>query len=741
MKKDRLQIALLLAIFAFSVNGSANQPVDFVNTSIGVIDNRTNNCVIGPMMPYGSINPSPQTLRDQNDKYGGHDGYDPRFPIIGFGQLHVSGTGWGSYGHFLISPQVGLNVEKGMHDSPKSTEITKAYYYKIKLDRYNITAEVSPRYYSAMYRFHFPETDDASIVFDASQSIGLDIATQMGGIIYENIATIDAEKRQIRGKIKIKSGWPEGAYTIYFVAESNKPFADWGVWKDNIIYNQKSTITRDDSKNQHIGTYFRFKTLHNEPVLMKVAISFCSYEKAESFLKLELPHWNFDKVVAQGKADWKEKLKTIKIETKTDDEKRIFYSAMYRVLTMARDRSLDNPNWQSNQPYWDDNYAFWDTWRTAFPMMLLIDNKALHDNVLALLDRFKHNGFVRDGFIAGRDKMEEQGGNDVDNILAEAVLKNVKGIDTNEVYRLLKFNADNERNGLPDKFWKDSLNKANNKRYKELGWIPQCVMSSSNTIEYAYNDFCFSQVAKLLGKNEDYTKYLKRSMGWLNLWNDTLSSKGFSGFMDARSADGLFAGIYPQKNGGSWKSPFYEGDTWTYSFGIPHGYDKLFELMGGKENYVKRLDFAFRNHLIDLTNEPAFLITRSFSEAGRPDLTSYWTHYVMNKYYDITGYPGNDDTGAMSSWYLFSAMGFFPKAGTDIYYLNAPKYAKTVLTLVGSKKLTILAKNTGRNAVFIQSCKINGKDWKRPIFHHSDITNGGKIEMVLSDTPTDWGKF
>lgn len=163
--------------------------------------------------------------------------------------------------------------------------------------------------------------------------------------------------------------------------------------------------------------------------------------------------------------------------------------------------------------------------------------------------------------------------------------------------------------------------------------------------------------------------------------------------------------------------------------------------MGGRENYVKRLDFAFKNHLIDLTNEPAFLIARSFGDAGRPDLTSYWTHYVMNKYYDITGYPGNDDTGAMSSWYIFSVMGIFPKAGTDIYYLNAPKFAKTVLTIANSKKLTILAKNTGEKAVYILSCKINGKDWTKPIFRHSDITNGGKIEMVLSESPTDWGKL
>jgi predicted alpha-1,2-mannosidase len=741
LKEYKLNFALLLLLFNSSPILSVEVLVEYINTGTGVIDSRSNNCVIGPMMPYGSINPSPQTPLDPRYKYGGHDGYDSGMPVSGFGQLHVSGTGWGSYGHFLISPQVGLNVAKGTHDSPESGEITKAYYYKTNLDRYKLTAEVSPRYYSAMYRFRFPATDSATIVFDASQAIGLDIATVMGGTIYENSATIDAGKRQIRGKINIRSGWPEGAYMLYFVAECNKPFADWGVWKDNSVYSKKADITRDISKNQHIGTYCRFKTRDNETILMKVAISFCSFENAEQFMYQELAHWNFEKVVSQGKADWNQKLKALQIETKSVEEKTQFYSAMYRVLTMARDRTLDNPNRQSNQPFWDDNYAFWDTWRTAFPMLLLIDNHAYRDNILALIDRFKYNGFVRDGFIAGRDKMEEQGGNNVDNILAEAVLKNVKGFDVHKVYELLKYNADNERNGLPDKFWKtDTLCKANNKRYKELGWIPQCVMSSSNTIEYAYNDFCVAQVANRLGKTEDYNRYLKRSEGWVNLWNDTLVSKGFRGFMDARKPDGTFAGIYPQKSGGSWKSPFYEGDTWTYSFCMPHGYIQLFELMGGREEFVKRLDFAFTNRLIDLTNEPAFLIARSFSEAGRPDLTSYWTHHVMNKYYDITGYPGNEDTGAMSSWYMFSAMGIFPKAGTDLYYLNAPKFTKSELILANLKKLTILAENAGKDAIYIQSCKINGKDWNSAVFRHADIAGGGKIELVLSDTPTDWGK-
>jgi len=731
----------LMLICVQTLYSTKKNQLDYVNTGIGVYDNRYNNCVIGPMMPFGSINPSPQTPKDMKFRWGGHDGYDPGMPVSGFGQLHVSGTGWGSYGHFLISPQTGISTAVGTHNSAETNQVAKPYYFKTTLIRYGITTEITPRYYSAMYRFSFPASDSAFIVFDASQSLGLDIATQIGGAIYENSATIDAQQRLIRGKIKVRSGWPEGAYTIYFVAEFNKPFVDWGVWKDDVVYSRKTFVNRDESQNQHIGTYCRFKFEKSDAILMKAAISFVSFDNAEKLLTQEIPHWDFNDIMAQGQSDWNRKLKAIQIECTSVETKSMFYTSMYRVLTMARNRTEDKPYRKSKIPYWDDNYAFWDTWRTAYPMLLLIDRKAMRDNVAALLERFSSNGFVRDGFIAGRDKMEEQGGNNVDNILAEAVLKGLEDVDYADVYQLLKYNADNERNGLPDKFWKsDTLSMKNNKSYKKLGWIPECVMSTSTTIEYAYNDFCVAQVARKLGKNDDYTNYIKRSRGWESLWNDTLYDNGFTGFVDARKADGSFAGIHPGKSAGSWKTPFYEGDAWTYSFAASHDFDKLIELMGGKVKYAERLDFAFRNKLIDIANEPAFLIARSFSDAGRPDLTSYWTHFILNNYYNNMSYPGNEDTGAMASWYMFSVIGIFPKAGTDMYYLNAPKVSKTIMDMGNSKKLSILATNTSDNAVYIQSCRINGRVWTKPFFNHADIANGAVIEMKLSESPTDWCK-
>ena len=707
--------------------------VQYVDTKIGIIDDRGSACVIGAQMPYGSINPSPQTID------GGMGGYNPKQPIMGFGQLHVSGTGWSKYGHFLISPQVGLAVGKRSHDSPKSNEITTAYYYQTNLDRYGIVAGFAPTNHAAMYNFTYPQSDSAFVVLDATQSIG-DIVPELGYKFNKCNVEVFPDKKQIRASIECAGGWAWGMNVIYFIAEFNKDFMESGVWKDLQVKSGVNKLAMDENTNQRIGTFCRFETKKGESVLMKVAISFSCFENAEKYLKTELPGWNIDNVKKTGMSAWEKKLSTIKIETTSVEQKKIFYTAMYHTMVQPRDRSGDNPNWKSDQPYWDDNFAIWDTWRSAFSLSILIDPDMVRGNVNCFIDRFKHNGKVRDGFVAGVDMDDEQGGNDVDNVIAEAILKGVKGIDANDAYQLLKNNADNERKGLVSHNVQNPVFAANNAKYKEQGWIPECFNSTSNTLEYAYNDFCVAQIAKKLGNTADYEKYLKRSNQWTKLWNPNLESDGFKGFIDSRKADGTFVGQDPKFWGNSWKNIFYEGTSWTYSYFVPHDIEQLMKLMGGKELFAKRLEHALDNKLIDYGNEPSFWALRTFNHAGRPDLTSKWVHWIMNHNYDVTGVTGNDDTGAMSSWYVFSALGFFPNAGQDIYYLNAPLYKKSVIKLGNGKTLTITAHNFSEKAIYVKSCKINGKAWNSSIFRHKDIAEGGTIEFELAEQPTDWSK-
>lgn len=725
MKKNFLPVfGLLLLLNSCSEKEEpAMRFADYVDTKIGVIDDRGSNCVIGPRFPYGSINPSPQTVE------GGMDGYHPDRPIRGFAQLQASGTGWGAYGHFLIAPLTGpLHVAAGAHDSPHSGDVTKAYYYKTDLDRYGICAEVAPAHYSAVYRFTFPESDQSHLVFDASQAIPTDMVPSMNGAVLESFAGIDAKRQQIRMKVKYKGGWVDGPYELYLVGEYNKPAASVGTWIGDSIMPWQTEVTVDTTR-LHIGAYTSFYTKPGEEVILKVAISFRSYERAEQLLAQEVAGWDFENVKSRGAAEWNEKLRCIEIETPSDKEKTIFYSALYRFFTLAADRTLDRPDWAAGKPFWDDVYAFWDTFRSAYPLMMLVDEPAMRDNIQAMIDRFDHNGVVCDGFIAGRERHSEQGGNDVDNTLAEAFLKGIGGIDWDNVYRILKYNADHRRIGhhtpltIGDGYT----------RYKQQGWIPNGVMSTSQTLEFAYNDYCVAMMAKGLGYEEDYRTYLERSHRWIHLWNPDLESEGFKGFIDARNQDGTFAFYPPKQYGGSWKGPFYEGSVWTYSFFAPHDIDRLIELMGGKAAFAERLNAGHEKDLIDYTNEPSFLATRLFIHAGRHDLTSYWVHQVMKNKYDLTGYPQNDDTGAMASWYVFSSMGLFPNAGQDYYYLNAPLYRKSVIHLSNGKTLTIQADSASAENVYMSSFKLNGKILDKPILSHKDIANGGVIEIGVTN--------
>lgn len=695
----------------------------FVDTSIGAVDTRGSNCVIGPQLPYGSINPSPQT------EAGGTDGYHPDRPIRGFGQLHVSGTGWSSYGHFLVSPMTGLETGLTAHDSPHSGDITRPHYYRTQLDRYGIGVEVAPSHYSAIYRFAFPESDESVLLFDASHSVVGDIATYMTGHVIENRISLDAAAREIRMMIRFQGGWPEGAYDLYCFGRYDAQTVETGIWEGDRCTPGLDYLLKNEP-GEHCGAYLRFATCPAEPVHLKVALSFRSFEQAADFLDREIPDFDFDRIAARGKKAWNEKLSRVAIESYDDSDKTIFYSALYRVFTLARDRSADTP-YTPGVPFWDDNYAFWDTFRTAYPLLTLLDEAAVRDNIRALIERFDHNGEVCDGFVAGRDRHGEQGGNDVDHVIVDAFLKGVEGVDWPAAYRIVKHNADRRRIGfIPAR--ERAADPAEAYLYKQQGWIPNRAMSTSQSLEFAYNDYSAALMAQALGYETDYRRYIERSHQWEQLWNPELENRGYTGFIDARNPDGSFAFLPADKVGGSWNSPFYEGSSWTYSYYVPHDFDRLIELMGGPEQFVERLEYGFRHNLVSYRNEPGFLATRAFTHAGRPDLSSYWTHDTMDKGFDLEGYPENDDTGSMSSWYVFCSLGLFPSAGQDFYYLNAPRCLSATILMQNGKRL-IIQSNAAPGRVYVRSVKLNGREWTSPYLRHADIAAGGTIEFDLTD--------
>lgn len=715
-------------IFSFSIDLIAQQKqkqlVNYVDPFIGVLD-PLSACVIGPQLPNGSINPSPQTPN------GDDDGYSPDEAIRGFSQLSVSGTGWGKYGQIFFSPQIGLSIGETQHDSQKSNEKASVYEYSVLLTRYGIKAEVTPSLHSAVYKFTFPKSDSSYVVFDLSHHLAGQIKPRLGGKFLEGELKITSvNDTEIKGYGKYSGGFGEGTYNVYFCARLSKAPTSVGTW-----LNEKISENKKNEKllnlNDKIGAYFKYRTSADEAIFLKVSVSFKSVAQASEWLEQEIPAFDYDKIKETAKEIWNTELAKIVVEGGDDKQNKIFYTALYHASIMPRNRTNDSEHFDKDIAVWDDHFAVWDTWRTLYPLQVLINPQMVAGTINSFIARYHTNKMVKDAYIAGNEMMAEQGGNNIDNIIADAYIKGIKGVDWKEAYQVIKNNADKERQGS---FGWDKNDKTNT--YKELGWIPVGRMSNSMTLEYAYNDFCAAQMAKNLGSKEDYKKYRDRSGQWVALWNPEAQSDGFKGFIDSKNPDGTFVGIDLKKYPGSWKDHFYEGNSWTYSWFAPHQFTRLIELSGGKDLFVKKLQYGFEHSLINYGNEPAFLAVHAFHYAGRSDLSSFYTRKLMTNRFNLKGYSGNDDSGAMSSWYIFSSMGFFPNAGQDLYYLVGSSFKKVTLTLENKKQLVILAPNASNENIYIKSVTINGKVWDKPWFEHKDIQNGAVIVFDMSATPS-----
>ena len=386
---------------------------------------------------------------------------------------------------------------------------------------------------------------------------------------------------------------------------------------------------------------------------------------------------------------WNKALGSIEIEGATADQRRIFYSALYRTMLMPVDRTGENPLWHSSEPYYDDFATLWDTFRTNHPLLTLIAPERETSIVRALIDIYRHEGWMPDGRM-GNYTGRTQGGSDADFVLADAFVKGLK-VDWTAGYQALLKDA--ERTPW-DQFQEG---RGDLEDWRNLGYlsVEGVDRPGSKQMEYAANDYAVAEVAKGLGKMADYHKYLARSGNWKNLWDKELSDEGFSGFIRPRHDDGSWLTPFTARDSGSWFGhTFYEGDSWTYSLFVPQDVRGLIEMAGGKERFVARLDQFFPTHF-DMGNEPGFLTPYLYIWAGRHDKTAERVREILSKAFTTArnGLPGNDDSGAMSSLYVFGVLGIFPNAGQDVYLIGSPFYPVSTIHLAGGKVFRIEARD------------------------------------------------
>jgi predicted alpha-1,2-mannosidase len=725
-------LVLCQAVPVFSQ--TSRRLIDYADPFVGTENG--GNIVPGAQVPFGFVQASPDTERPTTA------GYNPYENLHGFSQTHVSGTGGASkYGNFLTTPLVGkLRVEN--LGSPKTEEAAAPGYYTVRLTRPEVKAELTATRLVAFHRYTFPASKLSHLLIEVSSVV----QPERGDNAVKNQRPVDCWVRvvapnRIEGSGNFVGGWNQSPYTIHFSAEFDRPFDAYGTWRDERVEPSTAAAANEGK----VGAYATFDTTVTRTVLMKVGVSFVSPEQARANLLRETPDWDFDAVRRRAEAAWEDALGKIKIEGGTEEQRRIFYTALFHCHYMPHDLSGENAWWDSTEPHYEDFYAIWDTFRTHFPLLTLIQPERQRDMVRSLVDTYVHTGWMPDSRIAGANGMT-QGGSNGDVVVADAITKGVKGIDYAKAYEALVKNAEVE--SARPLYEGRALAE-----YKRLGYVSlNYPRSASRTVEYAYDDFCIAQVARMLGKTEESQKYLERSKNWINVWSDETRSAR-PRFEDGRwLAPFTAAHFYPDKDFSYWDAPFYEGSGYIYGTYVPHDAQGLINRLGGDERFVAWLDAFFNNPptrdagfnpgLYNHNNEPNFLAAFLYTHAGRPDRTQERVRRILDTEYRTGrgGLPGNDDSGAMSSWYVWGAVGLYPNAGQPFYYIASPLFERSTIDLGGGRAFRIEARNVSGANVYVQSATLDGRTLSRAWLKHEEVAAGGRLVLQMGPKPSGWGR-
>lgn len=716
-------------------------PVDYVNPFIGTGGTGfgIGATFPGATMPFGMVKLSPDTTNKGLAPPFWHcAGYwynDPE--IRGFSHTHFSGTGVPDYGNIRIMPVIGISDAQTREENYRSTfshdnEFAEPGYYSVLLDKWNTKVELTASTRTGFTRFTFPQTNEAFILFDVSTSIEKNTTE-------DSYVEIIPEKNEINGWIKHRGPMTGSGFTIYFSGIFNSEPASYGVWENNLLKPSERSI-----QGRSIGAYLGFKSDGITPVLLKVGISYISIENARLNRETEIGNWDFDAVRQSAKDTWSELLSLIEVEGGTEDERTIFYTALYHTMMMPTIFTDVDGRYSGfdDQPHIADGFTYytdmslWDTYRNLHSLFVLILPERQRDMIISLIKMGELNGNVIPKWPAATGDSGSMVGSSADIVIADSYTKGITDFDTERAFSLMDFAANNEpstRGGVLQCI--------------QYQYCPQDKMggSVSLTLEYGYDDFAIAQFAKALGKKTEYEKYLARSQFYRNIF-DTQSK-----FMRAKKSDG------------SWVEPFdplkfadeyVEGNAWHYTFFVPFDVPGLISLFGSNEEFVTKLNAFFENSSLvypdpDLPenfvpdiyywhgNEPDIHSAYLFNFAGRPDLTEYWVRKIMEEKYsnDPAGLAGNDDGGTLSAWYVFSALGLYPIPATDTYLFGSPVFNKSVIHM-NTGDLTIIAENASDENIYVKSVSFNGNDLSETMqIKHQDIKDGGTIKFRMSNRP------
>lgn len=711
--------------------------VQYVNTLQGT--NSTYELSWGNTYPTTAVPYPMNSWSPQTGKNG--DGWKYQYSattIRGFQPTHQCSPWVGDYGVFSLMPVPELVVDESKRATPFShdKEIAKPHYYKVTLEN-GITTEFSPTTRSAHFRFSFPAKGDAFLVLD--------------GYTKTSQVQIDVANLRITGYVHNGAFSPK-THKNYFIIQFDKPFVSYGTWENRKNTIQKNNLSRE---GEGIGAYVQFAK--GSKVQAKVSTSYISPEQAEVTMTRELGKHSSVEVTKQAAADvWNQLLNRVLVEGGTEEDMKTFYSCMFRANLFSHkfyeEKEDGSPYYYSpydekiHDGYMFTDNGFWDTFRSQFPLTNILHPTMQGQYMQALLDAQEQCGWLPSwSFPSETGGMV---GNHSISLLTDAW---VKGIRTFDPEKALKAYAHEAMNKGP---WGGANGRVRWKDYYQLGYIPypESMGSTAQTLEYCYDDFCAYQLAKMTG-NKFYEEVFARQIyNYKNVYDPSV------GFMRGRKLDGSWADF----DAFEWGGPYCEGNAWHYNWSVFHDVQGLIDLTGGDERFVAKIDSVFAlpgivkygtygtkiHEMLEMElakmgqyaqgNQPIQHMIYLYSYAGQPWKTQYWIRQVMDRLYNSSenGYPGDEDQGGMSSWYVLSALGIYSVCpGTDEYVLGSPKFRKATITMEDGKKFVIEAKGNSKDNVYIQNATLNGKRHTRNYIHYSDIVNGGVLELQMGNQP------
>ncbi len=708
----------------------------------------------GAVVPNGMIQPSPDTRIDGWDACSGY--YYADSLMNGFSHTHLSGTGCADYGDFLLMPTVGEQVCNPQDFSKQNlpyasafshaSEVAEPGYYAVFLDRYGVKAEMTSTKRAALHRFTFPETDKAGFILDLDHSIqhqtNLDMKVEI------------VSDTEIRGH-KLTEYWAFDQQASFY-AKFSKPFT-YEVLRDTLI-------DQNGKKQPRCKVLLQFATQKDEQVMVKMAVSTVDMEGAQKNLEAEIPGWDFEGVRKSARQEWNRYLSKIDVTTASQDDKTIFYTAMYHTaISPNLFTDVDGRHWgmdlkahqgDVNQPVYTV-FSLWDTFRALHPLLSIIEPAKNNDYIRSLLLKAQEGGVLPKWELAG-NYTATMIGYHAASLMADAYTKGYADFDLDEAYKACVRAAEYDTTGIkcPDLVLPVLMPMA--RYYKNtLGYIP-CDReneSVAKALEYAYDDYCISILAEAAGDYKNQEKYAKFAKAY-ELYFDPSTR-----FMRGLDSKGKWRTPFNPRASNHRNDDYCEGTAWQWTWFVPHDVEGLVKLMGGEDAFAGKLDslFSAPSELegdvvsADITgligqyaqgNEPSHHVIHLYNYVNRPWQTQELLDRVFKEQYrnDPDGLSGNEDCGQMSAWYILNSMGFYQVCpGKPVYSIGRPLFDEVVINLPDNKKFLITTLNNSKENKYIQAVKLNGKPLNTPFFEHKDLINGGTLEFVMTDQPTQWG--